>query len=176
MKFFATPTRKPKISPQNQLSQRAFLWLAIGAIFTAGLIAQIHSQSPQPVARAQGLQEMMPDVMEGSQQVSVPLVLSARFKVKPEKRQLFLKLAGATLEPTRKEPGNISYSFYEESTVPNSFIYFEEWQSYQDLQKHLEQPYTQRLLERFEEILDGEANIRIYDINGITYSLERPAM
>ena len=176
MKFLARPTRKQEISPQRHLSQRACSWLAIAAIFATGCTTQIESQPLQLVAQAQAPQEMMPEAMEDSQEISVPLVLAARFKVKPEKRQLFLELAGATLEPTRKEPGNISYSFYEESKVPNSFIYFEEWRSFEDLQRHLERPYTQRLLERFEEILDGEANIRIYDINGITYSLERPAM
>ncbi len=104
--------------------------------------------------------------------VEVPLVLSARFKIKPEKRDEFLKLATATLEPTRKEEGNISYSFYEESTVPNSFIYFEEWRSRKDLAFHLQQPYTKNLLDKFSDLADGEGNIRVYDIKSLTYGLD----
>jgi quinol monooxygenase YgiN len=112
------------------------------------------------------------DLTQASQ-VDVPVVLATRFKIKPEKRNLFLELATAMLEPVRQEQGSISYSFYEESTEPNSFIYFEEWKSREALAEHLEKPYTQRLLERFPEILDSEANIRVYDIENLTYGFLR---
>ena len=107
-----------------------------------------------------------------SASVEVPLVLGARFKVKPEKRDLFLGLATAALEPTRQEPGNISYSFYEEAEQTNSFIYFEEWKSRADLDIHLETPYTKALLDKFAEFVDGQPNIRIYDIDRVKFQLE----
>ena len=107
-----------------------------------------------------------------SPKLEFPIVVAARFRVKPERRSLFLELAEAALEPTRREPGNISYSLYEETTVPHSFILFEEWESREDLDLHLKLPHTKRLLDRFPELVDGEANIRIYDIENVTYGLE----
>ena len=85
---------------------------------------------------------------------------------------IFLKLAGATLTPTRAKKENISYSFYEESIITNSFIYFEEWQSREALVEYLQQDYTERLLEKFSDMLDGEAHIRVYDIEYLTTRLD----
>ena len=104
--------------------------------------------------------------------VDVPIVLAGRYKIKPEKREHFFELANPGLEQTRQEPGNISYSFYEESGVPNSFIYFEEWQSREALKEHLEKPYIQPLLAEFADLVDGEADVRVYDIKSLTYGLD----
>ena len=101
------------------------------------------------------------------------IVLAGRYKINPGKRERFLELAKAGLEPTRKEPGNISYSFYEEAGVPNSFIYFEEWQSREALVEHLKQPYITPLLKEFSDLVDGEADVRVYDIKSLSYGLEQ---
>lgn len=103
--------------------------------------------------------------------VDVPIVLAGRYKIKPEKRQRFLELAKTGLEPTRQEAGNISYNFYEDPNVPNSFIYFEEWQSREALAKHLKQPYITPLLNEFSQLVDGKADVRVYDIKSLTYGL-----
>lgn len=165
--------RKGQSHRSGKIKKAFSLLLLVLAIFSTGCDEEIKSQKPSQVTSEQ-MSEMMEEMMEQTQEVSVPLVLSARFRVKPSKRELFLKLAGAALEPTRKEPGNISYSFYEESSNPNSFIYFEEWQSYEALAAHLARPYTQALLSRFNEIVEGEPNVRIYDIRGVTYELIDP--
>ncbi|MBV6626118.1 MAG: antibiotic biosynthesis monooxygenase [Rivularia sp. (in: Bacteria)] len=103
--------------------------------------------------------------------VEVPIVLSGRYKIKPQKRERFLELANLGLESSRAESGNISYSLYEETGIPNSFIYFEEWKSREALVEHLKQPYITPLLEEFAELADGEANVRVYDIDNLTFGL-----
>ncbi len=103
--------------------------------------------------------------------VDVPIVLAGRYKIKPEKRERFLELANNGFEPTKAEPGNISYSLYEEVGTSNSFIYFEEWKSREALAEHLKQPYITPLLEEFSELVDGEADVRVYDIESLTYGL-----
>jgi quinol monooxygenase YgiN len=103
--------------------------------------------------------------------VDVPVVAACKFQIKPEKRDLFLEIATSIIEPSRKELGVISYSFYEESTVPNSFLYFEEWQSREALSQHLKTDYTQKLMNLFPEMIDREPNIRVYDVASLTYEL-----
>ena len=145
--------------------KQAFSVLLIFTFFSTGCVTSVTSKP---------IQEISPKVTRNlaqATQVDVPVVLAARFKIKPEKRNLFLQLAKATLEPTRAEKGVISYSFYEESSVPNSFIYFEEWKSREALAEHLKTPYTQRLIQQFPDMLDGEPNIRVYDIKSLTYGL-----
>lgn len=103
--------------------------------------------------------------------VEIPIVLAGRYKIKPEKRDRFLELANSGLEPSRAESGNISYSLYEEAGTPNSFIYFEEWKSREALVEHLKQPYVTPLIEEFSELVDGDANVLVYDIHSLTYGL-----
>jgi quinol monooxygenase YgiN len=111
------------------------------------------------------------DSIKLNQQLDVPVVAACKFQIKPEKRELFLEIATSIIEPSRQESGVISYSFYEESTVPNSFLYFEEWQSREALSQHLKADYTQRLMTLFPEMIDREPDIKVYDIASLTYQL-----
>jgi len=155
----------------NEQKKKAFQTflslLTITVIATAcNLSAVVGNKNSEPVAD-RGDRERIE-----TQEVSVPVVLAATLKVKPEKRELFLKLATATLEPTRAEIGSISYSFYEESNVPNTFLYFEEWTSREALAKHLEKPYVKDLIDRFPEILEADPDVKVYDIDRVTKGLE----
>ena len=97
-----------------------------------------------------------------------PLVVIAYLQVKPEHRQTFLDLANTVVEQTNKtEEGAISYNFYESQNTPNSFFFFEDWQSQAAFEEHLEQTYTKSLTDKYPEILAEPADVRIYDIEGI---------
>ena len=102
----------------------------------------------------------------------VPLVLSVRFPIKPDQRERFLELSRAAVASTRKEPGCISYTFYEDGMVPNAFIFFEEWRSEEALVSHIKQPYIQPLLEAFPEILDGDVDLRRYYVSRVTHGID----
>ncbi|MEL7038746.1 MAG: putative quinol monooxygenase [Cyanobacteria bacterium J06592_8] len=101
----------------------------------------------------------------------ITLVLAGRYKIKPEKRERFLALAKPGLVETRKEPGNISYFLYEELEQPNSFLYFEEWADREALKSHLQQPYITPLIQEISELLAEDADVRVYDIEKLTYGL-----
>lgn len=96
--------------------------------------------------------------------MGLPVALSSRFVVKPDKREEFIKLATEATKQTRKEPGNLSYNVYEETTYPNSFIFFEEWKSRGSLDKHLATPYAKSIVEKFSELVEGEPSLRVYYI------------
>lgn len=124
---------------------------------------------------AEVLKQEKQELTQEMEQVDVPIVVAVKFKIKPEFRAEFLELATAAISPSRAEEGTISYNFYEDPNDPNSFIYFEEWKSREALYEHLEQDYTKRLLTRFPEMLDGESDPKVYEINKISYEL-RPMM
>ncbi|MDY7004520.1 MAG: putative quinol monooxygenase [Cyanobacteriota bacterium] len=99
------------------------------------------------------------------------LVLAGKYKIKPEKRERFLELAKPGLEETHKETGNISYTLYEEFNNSNSFLYFEEWVDREALNSHLKQPYITPLIEEIPELLAEDPDIRVYDIEKLSYGL-----
>lgn len=107
-----------------------------------------------------------------NQKVEVPVVLAGKYKIKPEKRERFLELARPGLKATLQEPGNISYDLYEDIQQPNTFIYFEEWQSREALQEHLKQPYIVPLIEEISDLLAEQPNVRVYDVDKLSYGLD----
>lgn len=115
----------------------------------------------------------VPSNRQQDSNVTLPLVVANRFEIKPEQRDLFLKLATAALAPTRAEPGCISYGFYEQPTAQNSFIYYEEWQDRTALIEHLHKPYVQPLFAKFSELLKGSMVVRVYTTNSVATELPK---
>lgn len=113
----------------------------------------------------------VPSNKQQDSKANLPLVVANQFEIKPEQRDLFLKLATAALAPTRAEPGCISYGFYEQPTAKNSFIYYEEWKDRTALKEHLKQPYVQPLLAKFSELLKGSLLVRVYTTNSVAHEL-----
>ena len=74
------------------------------------------------------------------------LIIHVRAVIKPESRETFLAAAREVIAQTRREPGSLSYSCYEDIAEPNVFIFYEEWRTQADIDAHLAQPYTQALL------------------------------
>ena len=74
------------------------------------------------------------------------LIIHVRTVIKPESREAFLAAAREVIAQTRREPGSLSYSCYEDIAEPNVFIFYEEWRAQADIDAHLAQPYTQGLL------------------------------
>ncbi len=109
---------------------------------------------------------------ENPKDKEITLVLAGKYKIKPEKRERFLELAKPGFEETSKEPGNVSYTLYEEFDNPNTFLYFEEWVNREALNSHLKQPYITPLIKEIPELLAEDAEVRVYDINNLSFGLE----
>jgi len=107
--------------------------------------------------------------------IDVPLVVAARFRIKPDKRAEFIEHSLSVVEPTTTETGVISYSFYEDLNLENHFIFFEEWKSREALEFHLKTPYLEKLMQKFPEFINGEPNIRVYEVNKVDYALPSTA-
>lgn len=99
------------------------------------------------------------------------VVVASRFEIKPEKREVFLDVATKALESSCSEPGNITYGFYEDPNVRNSFIYFEEWKSREALAQHLKQPYAKAVVDNFPDFVKGTVDFKVYDIKSLTTKL-----
>ncbi|MFE3852068.1 putative quinol monooxygenase [Streptomyces griseorubiginosus] len=46
------------------------------------------------------------------------------------------------VEPTRKETGNISYDILQDLDNPDHFLFYEEWESRDYFERHLESPHV----------------------------------
>lgn len=99
--------------------------------------------------------------------MSIEIIVTGSMQVKPEKRQEFLDLAQSCIQPSRSETGCIFYNFYEDSTEPNKFLFFEEWQNRNALEEHFQTSYFQRFAAKVPELFIGAVTIKIYHVSSI---------
>lgn len=91
------------------------------------------------------------------------LTIMVHARIKEEKLPEYLKIASLLTEETKgKRPGCISYSFNQSLESPTEFVLYEQWESQQHLDNHIQelckllgppkpgQPLPEKLLEMFE--------------------------
>lgn len=66
--------------------------------------------------------------------------------VRPERRTDFLAALQGMLEPVRVERGCLKYRLYEDRENSNVFVLLEEWETQEDLERHILKDNQQRLL------------------------------
>lgn len=94
-------------------------------------------------------------------------IIAGQFKVKPEHRTAVIAMAKDLLQPSREEAGCISYSFYEDQSAENLFLFFERWRDRESIDAHFKQSYFKEFATRFPDMIEGEAEINIYEIHSI---------
>ena len=94
-------------------------------------------------------------------------IIAGQFKVKPECRTALITMAKGLLQPSREESGCISYSFYEDQFAQNQFLFFERWRDRDSIDAHFEKSYLKDFAARFPGMIEGEAEINIYEIKDI---------
>lgn len=93
------------------------------------------------------------------------VVVAGKIKIKPGHKEEFTKLAEKCLTLSRQEPGSISYSFYEDQTAPNTFLYFEEWRDQASLDYHFSTPYFKALIDQAGPLFAEAPEIKVYKID-----------
>ncbi len=78
------------------------------------------------------------------------LTLIAMIKAKPENRKLVRAKCLCMLEPTRKEEGCVSYDFFDDDEDENIFVFVENWENEDALERHDESEH----LQKFKQSLD----------------------
>ncbi|HJZ04526.1 MAG TPA: putative quinol monooxygenase [Patescibacteria group bacterium] len=99
------------------------------------------------------------------------IITTLRIKVRPEKRDEFLKTVRGILEPTRVEPGCIRYQFYQDIENENAFILVEEWETKEDLDRNIHRENYKRLMVLMD-LLSEPPEIKINTVShraGIEY-------
>ncbi len=92
------------------------------------------------------------------------LILIAKFNAKPECREKLIGLAKNAMGPSRAEQGCITYDFLQDPFEPDSFTFYEKWESMDDLELHFEEPHFKEFAEKVPELIIGEPSLVSYEI------------
>ena len=83
---------------------------------------------------------------------------------KPEGREELKRILLAQVEPTRAEPGCISYDPHVDETNGCVFMFYESWGSKSDLDTHMKMPHLKPLQSRLNDLLARPPDIRFFQI------------
>jgi len=88
----------------------------------------------------------------------------ARVKARPDKVNELLSVLSSLVEPTRKEPGCISYNLFQNNQDPTDFALIEEWKSGPALESHLATKHFKDALAKLPNLTAAEPDIQRYHL------------
>jgi quinol monooxygenase YgiN len=86
----------------------------------------------------------------------------AKVKARPDKVSELRSILTSLVEPTRKEPGCISYTLLQNNEDPTDFVLVEEWQSSTALQSHFATKHFRDALVKLPNLVAAEPDIQRY--------------
>lgn len=78
----------------------------------------------------------------------------------PETCAELAALLQAQVAPTRAEAGCINYDFHVDAANPCVFVFYENWASQADLDRHLRMPHLQGLMSQLDRLLACPIDMR----------------
>lgn len=88
----------------------------------------------------------------------------ARIKAKEGMEERLMQESMSLIAPTRSELGCISYNLHQADDDRAIFIFYENWVSKKDLEKHLEMPYMKTWFEKTNELATGAPEITMLEM------------
>jgi quinol monooxygenase YgiN len=82
------------------------------------------------------------------------LTVIARMHAKPGKEQELRTALEALIEPTSREKGYVNYDLHQGVEDPGWFFFYENWESADDLDAHLNAPHLVEFAGRLDDLLD----------------------
>ena len=70
----------------------------------------------------------------------------------------------ALVEPTRSENGCLNYDLHQDTEDSSLFMFYENWTSKQDLDKHLQSPHLQALRAKAEGLFAEPINVTLWQM------------
>src|SRR4051794_21658631 len=92
------------------------------------------------------------------------IVVVARVKTDAAKRDELMRVALTNVAASRGDAGCISYTFYEDTQVPNHFVFVEEWESQEALQAHFATPHIAEFMGAIPATLVAPPDIQFHTI------------
>ena len=84
------------------------------------------------------------------------LTVIAYMRAAPGRREELRAALEALVEPTSQEEGYVNYDLHQGVEDPDSFYFYENWHSGDDLDAHLAAPHLRDFAARIPELLDGQ--------------------
>lgn len=94
------------------------------------------------------------------------IIVEAKCKAKPGKRDAFIEAAQPCIAATRKEEGCRAYRLYASTENDVDLLYFEIWTSREALADHIASKHMAEFAARKQagDVEEGKADVTVYEI------------
>jgi quinol monooxygenase YgiN len=91
------------------------------------------------------------------------LTVTAKVKAKPGNEAAVRKELLSLVGPSRKDPGCVNYDLHQSQSDPTSFLFHENWESREHLDRHLAKPDLQAILGRVAQMVAEPPEISLWE-------------
>ncbi len=91
------------------------------------------------------------------------VIVFARMKAKDGFEENVRQELTSLVPQTRSEEGCINYDLHQSVDEKTLFMFYENWRSKEDLDKHLEMPYLKSFLEKADKILAEPVDVTVWE-------------
>jgi quinol monooxygenase YgiN len=91
--------------------------------------------------------------MMGDQMENKKITLIALVKAKEGMEETVKRVLLSLVEPTRAETGCISYDLHQAIDDKSLFVFYENWRSMEDLEKHRQTPHLKAFRQKADSLL-----------------------
>ncbi len=89
------------------------------------------------------------------------LTVIAKIKSKPEKMEETKAVLEGLIAPTREENGCVQYDMHQDSADSSLFFFYENWESKEHLDKHLQMPYLKDFFSKEASLLSQPVELHL---------------
>jgi quinol monooxygenase YgiN len=92
------------------------------------------------------------------------IVVIGRVKTDEGTRDALVRIGQAVAAASRKETGCISYRLYEDTELANEFVFVEEWESSEALQRHFATAHIAEFMRAIPATIVGPPDVKFHTV------------
>jgi quinol monooxygenase YgiN len=92
------------------------------------------------------------------------IVVVGRVQTDVDKRHALVRIGQTVAAASREETGCISYRLYEDTELENDFVFVEEWESSEALQRHFATSHIKEFMQAIPKTLVAPPDVKFHTI------------
>ncbi|MFZ0039670.1 MAG: putative quinol monooxygenase [Solirubrobacteraceae bacterium] len=92
------------------------------------------------------------------------IVVVGRVRSDPDRRAELVRIGQAVAAASRSEPGCISYRLYEDTEREHEFVFVEEWEDDEALQRHFATPHIAEFMRAISAAIVAPPDVRFHTV------------
>ena len=92
------------------------------------------------------------------------IVVVGRVRTDADRRDALVRIGQKVAAASREEAGCISYRVYEDTELENDFVFIEEWQSGEALQRHFATSHVNEFMHAIRQTLVAPPDVKFHTI------------